>query len=849
MASTRDSHTIDYKVKGLAQLNKALKTSKDLEKSFNRIGKSSRDTMRIAKAFKELDRATRGNGVRKLGNDLQKTAKSARSAQSEIRRVVNEADRIGRRKRDLVYRVRVEGKDKLIQLSRNGGTLRVTEPHWNGLREVFRGGAQALGAEIYRALRGAVRIAGEGVVDLDTALANVRATGVPKEVQDTLITASAEASAGTSGVSQAAILDATTDDVAELYQQHEDGLLSSVELAKRLKTITKDAAETLQIIGSRTGDFNTDPQSVKDLMKAVALTNADEEARRAGQDPEAATRHMRDLIMSVVETSGGALTYAQARSIAQQFGPSFSAFSDEAIKTLLTLGEEGGRLAIAAQRSLLADMFRSNLTDEKKKRQQELGIRDENGKIKKGVQKQIEDNPFEFYTKLIEKAKKAGVDTKNAIDTQVFFENAGFTQTAAKGIADFAVHIEEINRRLGITSRYDPETFLKNPTLASSLADVKTSLADASGNLLSGFVPAIQTGLDAVSGSLTRIGNGKAGPGDYAAIAAAGAGLLGAGGVLTPLLGPLGKIAGLQALTSNDPAVRALGAAGLSLQTAADKLNGVGVEWGRGGSLPGEKGGKSRGIIELIAALVAALSAVEGLYHSGANGQKEFDEEVAKRLGIDPASGPYDLGFLVDVWKKQLFGDGPDVDPWKAALQEQIAALEEQRATVAAVGGDVSALTAKLNELRAALKEAVPSDPKTIEEQNNRSDNAKIDNLIREEFKRRHALDNPDSPYFQPPVPTPRPTDPTDLINDMVPPIVYDALNAFGESAEIASSANNQAATGASSLAEATARAAANANAAADALARLTNIPIPTVRPADGPPAPTGNTGSTMPGR
>lgn len=521
---------------------------------------------------------------------------------------------------------------------------------------IARGFLAAIGGNLNQLVTRAGATAANAPLNKEDARQRLVAAGLDPAVINFMEQQSSELSGRFQGVTETAILEAGREAAGRITD------VESPEGQARFAAVLERIARNTQITAALTGkgieDGGNQARLIEGVIQQVGATN----------DP-ARAEQISTAILRGLQASGGDLTAADAKRLAQQLSVARGGLGEQTLQQLLLVRDEGGMRSTGDFRQFFQDLVRGNLNKNDRIAQTESGLRDAQGRstIAESVR---QDFLGTLGREIIPRLEKLGVDLTdrtaiaNALDTELGLSSQAGIGFVTDAVAGFKQALEENAR----ASRARPETFIDSPTTRQRAQAVNAQFQNVADQALGGVLPVVSEGLNQLAQGLSALNRGETGPGTLAAI---GIGAVSAG---------VG--AGLSGLATATPAERSLLLAGVGLSTSAAALTAA------AGALTGAAG---------VQAGAGALGAAGGAAGAAAGGLRKWLPRLLKGGGF---AG---LGLAaIDVIEAVKPGAS------QAAI-EMTGVRPDQKDILAPAVKMFEEAGAKINDLWAGLSKAVPA--------------------------------------------------------------------------------------------------------------------------------------------
>lgn len=591
---------------------------------------------------------------------------------------------------------------------------------------IARGFLAAIGGQIFSGVRGATSVAAQAPLNKEDALQRLRASGLPQATVAAMQDIATRMTARFPATTEAGILEAGREAAGRIENPQSAEGLKQLELV--MARIAENTARLSGIIGLNAQQAADQARLIEAGISQVGATGDNERANKISE-----------AILQGVLASGGDLTVDDFKRLLQQAGGLRGGLG---ASTLLQLGlarDEQGQRGTGEARQAFEDLIRGNLNKADVAAQEAAGLR-RNGRSTVAGKFQ-EDFLGAVQTEIIPRLRKLGVNlsdpvaVQNALDNDLGFSKQGGINLLKDAVVNFDNNMQEFLRARAAQL----ETFTNEPTTRQRASQVNAQFENVADAAIGPLLPVVQTGLAALTQSLSAINQGTAGVADFAK--------LGGGAVAA------GVGAGVLALQGANATTRPLALAGISLNSsaaaltaAATALTGAAAVQAADGIVPGLPGGpKSKGgftafLLSLLRKKVplpvagAVLTAnmpggFLGVPSGGAGNTQNFTPPVPVKSLLDAGKVAKEVQTLVNKIEyinrsiaaaDAKFGPGSAQGDMFAQelerVQQQLAALGQQGGVTTAPTtdalGDISGIVPGIGEMTNTLNNA-PSELST----------------------------------------------------------------------------------------------------------------------------------------
>lgn len=410
---------------------------------------------------------------------------------------------------------------------------------------IARGFLAAIGGQIFSGVRGATAVAAQAPLNKEDALQRLRASGLPAATVAAMQDIATRMTARFPATTEAGILEAGREASGRIENPQSPEGLKQLELV--MARIAENTAKLSGVLGMNAQQSADQARLIEAGISQVGATGDNERAAAISE-----------AILQGVLASGGDLTVDDFKRLLQQAGGLRGGLG---ANTLLQLGlarDEQGQRGTGEARQAFEDLIRGNLNDTDAAAQERAGLR-RNGRSTIAGKFQ-EDFLGAVETEIIPRLRKLGVNlsdpiaVQNALDTELGFSKQGGINLLKDAVVNFDNNFQEFLRARAAQL----DTFTKEPTTRQRAAQVNAQFENVADAAIGPLLPVVQTGLAALTQSLSAINQGTAGVADFAK--------LGGGAVAA------GVGAGVLALQGANTATRPLALAGISLNSSAAAL-------------------------------------------------------------------------------------------------------------------------------------------------------------------------------------------------------------------------------------------------------------------------------------
>ncbi|MGQ2185266.1 hypothetical protein ACT4MK_18205 [Bradyrhizobium barranii] len=374
------------------------------------------------------------------------------------------------------------------------------------------------------------------------------------------------------------------------FEQAQENAISYGKAAEQLGRTTFHDPEAARAAGKQVGDFNV-----------------------------TATGDFFEYMQKLQPSIGREMTGTFVRQMAKYLGAGKQSISNEAFGKVLMLGEEEGTRAAVGYRQAVRQLSGQRVQKAQLANLEEAGLVTTKevkaggitgGKRKKGItttavadpgtpeqkdyQRLLKTDMFAAVDKYIApQAQKFGLDLTNAGDAYTLAGKFTSDTTAQEALATALYRRAELAQKAAaVEKRSGKEDFIRKQTagdVRTTVAALGNQLQSVTGEAVMAIAPVFTPMAQAMSGVMQEAGEAikasgvpdqmraladKKDPASQAkAVALGTAAAAGVATAMKPFLPAVGTVSGMQAMASNNPAIRSLGAAGVSLNTAGGELS------------------------------------------------------------------------------------------------------------------------------------------------------------------------------------------------------------------------------------------------------------------------------------
>lgn len=590
---------------------------------------------------------------------------------------------------------------------------------------IARGFLAAIGGQIFSGVRGATTVAAQAPLNKEDALQRLRASGLPQATVAAMQDIATRMTARFPATTEAGILEAGREAAGRIENPQSAEGLKQLELV--MARIAENTARLSGIIGLNAQQAADQARLIEAGISQVGATGDNERANKISE-----------AILQGVLASGGDLTVDDFKRLLQQAGGLRGGLG---ASTLLQLGlarDEQGQRGTGEARQAFEDLIRGNLNKADVAAQEAAGLR-RNGRSTVAGKFQ-EDFLGAVQTEIIPRLRKLGVNlsdpvaVQNALDNDLGFSKQGGINLLKDAVVNFDNNMQEFLRARAAQL----ETFTNEPTTRQRASQVNAQFENVADAAIGPLLPVVQTGLAALTQSLSAINQGTAGVADFAK--------LGGGAVAA------GVGAGVLALQGANATTRPLALAGISLNSsaaaltaAATALTGAAAVQAADGIVPDLPGGpQKKGLKGLLGMLFGGKATLPvagailtanmpggflGVPSGGAGNTQNFTPPVPVQALLDAGKVAEEVKTLVDKIEyinrsiaaaDARFGPGSAQGDMFAQelerVQQQLAALGQQGGVTTAPTkdalGDIGGIVPGIGELTTSLNDA-PSELST----------------------------------------------------------------------------------------------------------------------------------------